>query len=270
MRKTNQANQSNRGGSNQRKSSGKSQRKNNQGQNRGNSSAKRNEAAKLWMQASSQTLSSHIPMMVTSGKQTNSRNNEQPNGNGSPDKNNTRKKPSQDKNKSNKHRGNGHHKRHGQPKIKNESIKNNTAKSDTTEVKISSTTSEPKSGSSQSKSLVANIDPFELFCAYHLGISADKTYKMANINQVASRFRVDPSVIHQAVKSYGMDSASLLDLDFDMALAQLDIQVAPEGVDRLELAKGVYAEFLEAPKVKRDWKKMIEEDRKENLKVFGN
>ena len=61
----------------------------------------------------------------------------------------------------------------------------------------------------------------------------------------------------------------MLDLDFDMALAQLDIQVAPEGVDRIELAKGVYAEFLEAPKVKRDWKKMIEEDRKENLKVFG-
>ena len=126
MRKTNQANpanQSNRSGSNQRKSSGKPPRKNNQSQNRGNSSAKRNETAKLWMQASSQTLSSHIPMIVTSGNKTNARNNEQPNGNGSPDKKKTRNKPSQDKNKSNKHRGNGHHKRHGKPKAKNESIK---------------------------------------------------------------------------------------------------------------------------------------------------
>ena len=261
MRKTNQSKQSNRSGSNQRKSSGKPARKNNQGQNRGNSSSKRNEAAKLWMQASSQTLSSHIPMMVTSGKQTNSRNNDQTTGNGSPDKNKTKNKSSQDKNRSNKHRGNGHHKKQGQPKAKTETIKSSNIKSDTSEV---------KSDSSNSKNLVANIDPFELFCAYHLGISADKTYKMSNINQVASRFRVDPSVIHQAVKSYAMDSASLLDLDFDMALAQLDIQVAPEGVDRIELAKGVYAEFLEAPKVKRDWKKMIEEDRKENLKVFGN
>ena len=264
MRKTNQSNQSNqpnRGGSNQRKSSGKPTRNNNQGQNRGNSSAKRNEAAKLWMQASSQTLSSHIPMIVTSGKQTNSRNNEQSNGNGTSDKNKTRNKSTQDKNRPNKFRSNAHHKKHVQPKAKAEPIKSNIAESGSTDVKLES----PKS-----KNLVSNIDPFELFCAYHLGISADKTYKMANINQVASRFRVEPSVIHTAVKSYAMDSASLLDLDFDMALAQLDIQVAPEGVDRLELAKGVYEEFLEAPKVKRDWKKMIEEDRKENLKVFGN
>jgi DNA mismatch repair ATPase MutL len=261
LRKTNQSNQTNRGNSNQRKSSGKPARKNNQGQNRGNSSSKRNEAAKLWMQASSQTLSSHIPMMVTSGKQTNSKNNDQSNGNGSPDKKKTKNKSSQDKNRSNKHRSNGHHKKHGQPKAKKEPTNTNNVKNDTTEI---------KSETSSSKKLVANIDPFELFCAYHLGISSDKSYKMANINQVASRFRVDPSVIHTAVKSYSMDSASLLDLDFDMALAQLDIQVAPEGVDRLELAKGVYAEFLEAPKVKRDWKKMIEEDRKENLKVFGN
>jgi len=261
LRKTNQTNSSNRSGSNPRKSSGKPARKNNQGQNRGKSNSKRNEAAKLWMQASSQTLSSHIPMMVTSGKQTNSRNNDQSNGNGSPDKNKTRNKSSQDKNRSSKHRRNGQHKKHGQPKIKNESTESNHIKNCSTEV---------KSDPSSSQKLVANIDPFELFCAYHLGISADKKYKMANINQVASRFKVDPSVIHTAVKSYSMDSASLLDLDFDMALAQLDIQVAPEGVDRLELAKGVYAEFLEAPKVKRDWKKMIEEDRKENLKVFGN
>ena len=261
MRKTNQSNQSNRGGSNQRKSSGKPTRKINQGQNRGNSSAKRHEAAKLWMQASSQTLSSHIPMMATSGKQTNSRNNEQSNGNGTADKNKTRNKHSQDKNRSNKSRSNGHHKKHVQPKPKLEPIKSNSLENGSTDI---------KSESKISQNLVSNIDPFELFCAYHLGISADKTYRMANINQVASRFRVDPSVIHTAVKSYSMDSASLLDLDFDMALAQLDIQVAPEGVDRLELAKGVYAEFLEAPKGKRDWEKMIEEDRKENLKVFGN
>ena len=62
---------------------------------------------------------------------------------------------------------------------------------------------------------------------------------------------------------------SLLDKDFDMALAQLDIQVAPEGIDKMELAKAIYEDFLEAPSVKRDWKKIIEEDRKENRKVFG-
>jgi len=213
------------------------------------------------MQASSQTLSSHISMMTTSAKQGNSRKTDPLNGNGQTEKNRGRNKPSQDKNRSAKHRNNGHYKKHARPKHKSEPIINNRRENGSSDV---------KTDTPNAQKLISNIDPFELFCAYHLGIAADKSYKMANINQVANRFRVDPSVIHTAVKNYSMDSASLLDLDFDMALAQLDIQVAPEGVDRLELAKGVYAEFLEAPKVKRDWKKMIEEDRKENLKIFGN
>ena len=67
-----------------------------------------------------------------------------------------------------------------------------------------------------------------------------------------------------------MDPESLLNRDFDMGLAQLDIQVAPEGVDRLELARGIYQDFQEAPRVKRDWNKILEEDRKENQKTFRN
>ena len=116
---------------------------------------------------------------------------------------------------------------------------------------------------------VANLEPFDLFCAYHLGIGPNKQYKPSNINEVANRFRQEPGVIRQALKEYGMDSASLLDRDFDMALAQLDIQVAPEGVDRLELAKTIYEDYLEAPYQKRDWKKILEDDRKENRKIFG-
>ena len=114
----------------------------------------------------------------------------------------------------------------------------------------------------------AGIDPFELFCAYHLGITKDKEYKQSNINVVARRFNADPGTIKQALQTYDMDSGALFDRDYDMALAQLDIQVAPEGVDRLELARGLFEEFQEAPRVKRDWKKLIEEDRKENSKVF--
>lgn len=116
---------------------------------------------------------------------------------------------------------------------------------------------------------VSNINPFELFCAYHLGIEPNNTYRPANINQVANRFRVDPAAIRQATKEYGFDSAAMLDRDFDLALAQLDIQVAPEGVSKVELAKGIYEEFEKAPIQKRDWKKIFEEDQKENRKVFG-
>jgi hypothetical protein len=120
----------------------------------------------------------------------------------------------------------------------------------------------------QSKTNTFGIDPFELFCAYHLGISSQNQYRPSNINEVANRFKVDIGTTRQILKEYGMDSASLLDRDFDMALAQLDIQVAPEGIDRTELGRNIFEDFLEAPIKKRDWKKILEDDRKENAKTF--
>ena len=126
-----------------------------------------------------------------------------------------------------------------------------------------------KSLPASEKPLTGNLDAFSLFCAYHLGIGPKKEYRPANLNEVARRFGNDPATVRQALKECDMDSASLLDRDFDMALAQLDIQVAPEGIDRLELAKSIYEDFLAAPHVKRDWKKILDEDRQENHKVFG-
>ena len=120
-----------------------------------------------------------------------------------------------------------------------------------------------------SKTNTFKIDPFELFCAYHLGISPTNEYRPSNINEVANRFKLDPGITRQILKEYGMDSASLLDRDFDMAMAQLDIQVAPEGVNRTELARIIFEDFLEAPIKKRDWKKILEEDNKENAKTFS-
>ena len=120
----------------------------------------------------------------------------------------------------------------------------------------------------QSQTNTFGIDPFELFCAYHLGISSQNQYRPSNINEVANRFKVDIGTTRQILKEYGMDSASLLDRDFDMALAQLDIQVAPEGIDRTELGRNIFEDFLKAPIKKRDWKKILEDDRKENAKTF--
>ena len=126
-----------------------------------------------------------------------------------------------------------------------------------------------KNPSVSEKPLTGNLDPFNLFCAYHLGIGPKKEYKPSNLNEVARRFGQDPATVRQALKECGMDSASLLDRDFDMALAQLDIQVAPEGIDRMELAKSIYEDFQASPHVKRDWNKILENDRKENRKIFG-
>ena len=122
---------------------------------------------------------------------------------------------------------------------------------------------------SESKTNTSGIDPFELFCAYHLGITSQNQYRPSNINDVANRFKIDVGTTRQILKEYEMDSASLLDRDFDMALAQLDIQVAPEGINRTELGRIIFEDFLEAPIKKRDWKKILEDDKKENAKTFG-
>ncbi len=67
-----------------------------------------------------------------------------------------------------------------------------------------------------------------------------------------------------------MDAETVMNTDFDLAMAQIDIQVAPEGVDRVELAKGIYQEFRSAPRKPPDWRRrLLEEDARENAKIFG-
>jgi len=210
----------------------------------------RNELSQAWA-SDTTTLSSHMPTAKKNEwgkKKTDSKNG---NGSGSRGRN----KPSNNKNRSDRPNQN-RNKPHSRPN--NESSVQKTA------------SAQRNSASSANGKQVGNIDPFELFCAYHLGITKDKEYRTANINEVANRFRSEPGMIKQALKEYDMDPESLLDRDFDMALAQLDIQVAPEGVDRLELAQGIYQDFKDAPRIKRDWNKILEEDRKENQKTFRN
>lgn len=111
--------------------------------------------------------------------------------------------------------------------------------------------------------------PFELFCAYHLGISRDGNYRPANIHKVAREFNRSSGELKQLLADYGLDPMSVMERDFDLAMAQIDMQLAPEGINRVELARPLFEEFLAAPRRKIDWKKIIEEDIRENAKIFG-
>ena len=210
----------------------------------------RNEISQAWA-SDTKTLSSHMPTAKKNEWGSGAKKNENKNGTGSRGKN----KSSNGKNRSN-HSNRNQTRNKPQPHANNNPAGKNTAPM--------------QRSSAPSGKQVGNIDPFELFCAYHLGIDKDKGYRTSNINEVANRFRSEPGMIKQALQEYDMDPESLLDRDFDMALAQLDIQVAPEGVDRLELARGIYQDFQDAPRIKRDWNKILEEDRKENQKIFRN
>ena len=261
-------------GNNQRRNVSNSTR-NNQSRNNNTSSrntaqGKRPHTPHLWASAasSSTTLTSHLSMVNRRNQDGGSRKN---NANGEA-KPNGKPRVKSNPNLNDKNQNNSQ----GRVQRNYRSNKPNTAhhKRPHNDLRISASSSTQKNVTKSNKILDSKtntfgIDPFELFCAYHLGITSSNQYRLSNINEVANRFKVDTGTTRQILKEYGMDSASLLDRDFDMALAQLDIQVAPEGINRTELGRNIFEEFLESPIKKRDWGKIIEEDKKENEKTFG-
>jgi len=89
------------------------------------------------------------------------------------------------------------------------------------------------------------IAPFDLFCACYLGLMPDGTFRASALGEVARRLGRGQNEIRQMLADYKMDTESLKEVDFDVSLGKLDMQVAPEGIDRRELARGLYDEFLE-------------------------
>jgi hypothetical protein len=113
------------------------------------------------------------------------------------------------------------------------------------------------------------IDAFSLFCAYHLGITEEGGYRFQNIHQVARRFGTNAGVIRQLLTDFRMDPDVFVHSDFEMADAQVDVMMAPEGVSRLEMAREIYARFRSARRRKRDWVAELARDARENEKIFG-
>jgi len=114
------------------------------------------------------------------------------------------------------------------------------------------------------------IDPFDLFCAYHLGITANGDYRIQNIHEVARRFGTNAAALRQTLTAYGMDAEDLVHSGFDLASAQIDIMVAPEGISRRELARPLFEEFKNAPRKVRNWAKEMEEADREIERTIGS
>ena len=113
------------------------------------------------------------------------------------------------------------------------------------------------------------ITAFDLFCAYHLGITEDGGYRFQNVHDVAKRFGTSSAVIKQLLGELGMDADAIVHSSFDMASAQVDVMVAPEGISRRELARELFEQFQRAPKKARNWQKELAEDAAENEKTYG-
>ena len=276
LKKPGRNQQPNRGNSRKRGSSNIS--RNDQSYNNVNESSNRNtrhgrksHETHLWASSasSSTTLTSHLSMVNRRNQDGSGKNTGNTNGSGR--SNGKPRVPSNHKKNGRSRDGAQQHtnKRYPNNKSNSAHIKQSPSGAQTTSNASAQGGQIVHSEISKSKTNTFGIDPFELFCAYHLGITSQNQYRPSNINDVANRFKIDVGTTRQILKEYGMDSASLLDRDFDMALAQLDIQVAPEGINRTELGKSIFENFLEAPIKKRDWKKILEDDKKENEKTFG-
>ncbi|MEM1349762.1 MAG: hypothetical protein AAGI01_14465 [Myxococcota bacterium] len=90
------------------------------------------------------------------------------------------------------------------------------------------------------------LTPFELFCAYHMGITPDNKYRRPSARDVARRFDVSVDEMHDALRTFAIDNNSMDELDFDISLARLDVRVAPEGIDRREIARVHFDELVES------------------------
>ena len=113
------------------------------------------------------------------------------------------------------------------------------------------------------------ISAFELFCAYHLGITADGGYRFQNVHDVAKRFGCSSAVIKQLLAELQMDPDAIIHSSYDMASAQVDVMCAPEGVSRKELARQMFEDFQKAPRRARNWAKELAEDAAENERTYA-
>lgn len=117
---------------------------------------------------------------------------------------------------------------------------------------------------------IAGIEPFALFCAYHLGITDENRYRFQNVHEVARRFAASVDEVQEALRAYALDPDTLVHSGFDLAAAQADVQLSPPGVDLVVLARMHYEALLEAEPSARDWDAELRQAEEENRKIFGD
>jgi hypothetical protein len=90
---------------------------------------------------------------------------------------------------------------------------------------------------------LTEFTPFSVFCALYLGITETDGYSTQDMSTVARRFGVSPAELHEFLECNGLRPQDLKASQFDVTSARLDIQVAPEGISRTELARTLFEEL---------------------------
>ena len=121
--------------------------------------------------------------------------------------------------------------------------------------------------------MAREVDSFELFCRYYLGLSPQGEYTFVNGNKVAKIYNWTVGDLLQTLKKQGMDPDLVLNTDFPMARYQVDVQMAAQkhGADHaLEFASRIFEDFKQRTGRRRDWLAEIEREREEDRDRLRN
>jgi hypothetical protein len=127
---------------------------------------------------------------------------------------------------------------------------------------------ESRDGRTSAAAEAHEINAFELFCCYHLGVQEDGTYRFGNVHDAGKRFGCGPAVVRQALEDLGLRNDDLWDLDFDLPDAQIDIALAEAGSDLRRLALRHWRLLLDAPVKKRNWEQELRADEAVNAATY--
>lgn len=89
------------------------------------------------------------------------------------------------------------------------------------------------------------LGAFSVFCALYLGITRDDGYARQSLSGVAREFGMNAEELETFLADHQLTQEDLFERKFDFDAARYDIQVAPEGISRLELARSIYEELLQ-------------------------
>ncbi|MFQ5515317.1 MAG: hypothetical protein ACE5FG_12900 [Myxococcota bacterium] len=90
---------------------------------------------------------------------------------------------------------------------------------------------------------LCELSPFSVFCALHLGITDTDGYADPSRSAVCRRFGLDPDQLEAYLVEHGLRPEDLHRAGFDQESARYDIEVAPEGISRVELARTLFEEL---------------------------
>ena len=90
---------------------------------------------------------------------------------------------------------------------------------------------------------LCELSPFSVFCALHLGIAQNESYAPANTDTIGRRFGLSEAEFKDYLETQGLTDEDLRASGFDLESACFDIEVAPQGVSRTELARTLFSEL---------------------------